>query len=83
MVEPAACFPLGPLIAVGSNAVVVLQHSCHVQQVPAHKSGVSIGKVVLRATRTGVQVGWSGADLPEPARIRLGRDDKAQVLQGV
>ncbi|GEM_PF-1394401 len=56
MIEPATCFPLASLISVGGDAAMIFQHSCQVQQVPGHKSGVSIGEVILGTARTGIEV---------------------------
>src|SRR5262245_51860753 len=80
-VEAAAGVPGRTLVAVGGDAVGVLQHPGQVQQVPGHEGGVAVREVVLGAARAGVQVGRPGPGLADPAGVGLGRDDVAEVLQ--
>src|SRR5262245_30063924 len=82
-VEPRAGVPFAALVAVGRYAAGVLDQPGQVQQVPGHERGVPVGEVVLWSVRSWVQIGWSWAGLADPARVGLGRDRVAQVLQAV
>src|SRR5215212_8998763 len=82
-VEAAAGVPFGALVAVGGNAALVLEHPRQVHQVPGHERGVPVGEVVLRTARTRIEVARSGTRLADPARVGLGRDGVAEVLQRV
>jgi hypothetical protein len=54
-----------------------------VQEVPGHEGGVAVGEVVVRAAAALVEVGRSGAGLPDPAGVGVGRDRVADVLERV
>src|SRR5947207_5663340 len=82
-VEAAAGVPPAALVAVGRDAAGVLEHAGQVQQVPGHERGVAVGKVVVRSTRAGVQIGRSGTGLADPAGVGLWRDGVSQMLQAV
>jgi hypothetical protein len=59
-VETAAGVPIGALVAVSWNATCIFDHPSHVQQIPSHEGRVAIGEVILRSTRSFVEVRGSG-----------------------
>src|SRR5437588_1819338 len=83
VVEAAAGVPLRALVAVGGDAAGVLEHPGQMEEVPGHERGVAVGEVVLRPTRSGVEVRRPRSRLADPAGVGLGRDDVAEVLERV
>jgi len=49
-------------------------------QVPSHECGVAIGEIVLRASRTRVEVRRPRPGLTNPTGVCLWRDDTAEML---
>ena len=82
-VEAAAGVPLRPLVPMGGDAAGVGNHASQVEQVPGHEGRVPVGEVVVGPAGTGIEVRRAGPGLADPARVGLGRDDVAEVLEGV
>jgi hypothetical protein len=69
VIKAAAGVPLGALIAVCRDFSRILDHPRHVHQIPGHERRIAIREVILRSTRSRIQVGGSGPHGPQPPGI--------------
>lgn len=52
-------------------------------QVPGHEGGVPLGAIIVQANLAVIALGGAWSRLADPAGVGLGRDDIAEVLQGI
>src|SRR5688572_16166017 len=82
-VDATSRLPGRALVAVRRHPAGVLEQPGEVQQVPRHERRVPVREVVVRPTRSRVEVRRAGAGGTDPAGVGLWWDRVADVLQGV
>ena len=80
MVESTASIPGCSLIPMHGDAASILDHSCHVKQIPGHERRVALSKIVLRPAGSWVKIRGAWPLFTNPTRVCLWWDDIAQVL---
>lgn len=81
VVKAAAGIPFTALVAVCGYAVGFLQHASHVHEIPGHKGGIALRKIVFRSSGTLIGIGLARTGLSDPTGIGLGRNDIAEMLK--